>query len=287
MIHIHRVELPQLSVFSWCFPAFWLSSPQLGKQPLVPGDVAIDGVRVSGCIAATPSVQALVTDLQSRCRWGFQLGLGLLQSRCYRSTEGQARWQSCYLHPITSSHCERPHPTLLFSRCSGVVPPLPLTVTNYCFKQLDVAHRLEEKDRETISLRTSSTISVKDWIVEAPSDYGSTLLLLPSSFYFFFLSSNSNITFPMSFYSPVLSPFFISSSSSPADLLDKPRQGTEVSPNCAWDISSKRFFSIFKQNFPFMKILPIFLQSYLKETSLPKRLFWCCIIHTLWLLVLP
>lgn len=107
-----------------------------------------------------------------------------------------------------------------------------------------MAHRLEEKDRETISWRTSSTISVKDWIVEAPSDYGSTLLLLPSSFYFCFLFCDSNITFPMSheLFFPVLSPFFISSSSSPEDLLDKPSQGTEVSPGCAWDISSKRFF---------------------------------------------
>lgn len=127
MIHTHCVELPQLSVFSWCFPAFWLFSPQLGKQPLVPGDVAIDGVRVSGCIAATPSVRAPMTDLRSRSRWGFLLCRSPRPSWCYRSTEGQARWQSCYLHPVTSSpSCERPHPTLLCSRCSGVVPSLPL-----------------------------------------------------------------------------------------------------------------------------------------------------------------
>jgi len=90
MMHSHHAELPQLSRFRWCFPDLWRFSLQPDEQPLLPEAVATDSARVSTCTMARQAVQALVIDLQSKSRWGFQLGLALLQNRVYGTTEGQA-----------------------------------------------------------------------------------------------------------------------------------------------------------------------------------------------------
>lgn len=168
-------------------------------------------------------------------------------------------------------------------------PSLPLLHSHYSFKQGMQLTNRKKKDKESICIRTSSTIPGKYHYNGGGPVWLQTVL--HSYFPQGFLSSSAPVTQTSpslgAMYVLLPSPLSLASSSSPEHLPDRPRLGTVVSPCSGQDVQSKRFLQFYKQNFPFMKMLPISLQSHLKETSLPKRLFWCCINHTLCLLLLP
>lgn len=188
------------------------------------------------------------------------------------------------LHPMTCPNSVRPGGGS-FCAVAQWDGALPVTVTQPITPSSSgcCSQKLKEKDKESICIRTSSTTTGK-------YQYNSGgPLWLQSVFLSYFPQGFLLSSPPMTQTSPSLgamyvllpsplsSTSFFSSSSSLQHLPDRPRLGTVVSPSSGRDVRSKRLLQFYKQNFPFVRMLPISLQSHFKETSLPKRPFWCCI----------